>query len=106
MNEFLDRMALQRSVLRVVNRSGHQSELLFGLSQKAIERWMRGNGGDTSSPIVEKVVHISKLLFFLANRSQDSICDEYRDCAGTIAAIQTDLEQLCPEQIKKGANKG
>jgi hypothetical protein len=77
-SEFNDRIAAQRSILRVVNSVRWQAEPLFGLSQKAIDRWISSNRIADDSPIAHLVTAASSKLFFLANMSQDQTSEEYQ----------------------------
>jgi hypothetical protein len=76
-HEFNNRIAAQRAVLRVVNHKQWTGEQLFGLSSKAIDRWIVSNHLEPSSQIVRLVKEIAAKMFFLANRSQEQISDEY-----------------------------
>lgn len=48
-HEFSDRIAAQRSILRVINSKPWACEELFGLSSKAIDRWVSVNRIEPSS---------------------------------------------------------
>jgi hypothetical protein len=87
MSEFNNRIAAQRHVLQLVNGKEWESEELFGLSHKAIERWTVANRIDSKSRIVELVEEASSKLFFLANKSQEQVSEEYRATASEIALI-------------------
>lgn len=94
MNEFKDRMAAQRQILEVVN-SKRRTEELFGLSSKAIERWGSANTIDGNSNLVALLKVASEKLFFLANKSQEQISEDYltasREIAEVTSAIATEL---------------
>lgn len=92
MSEFNNRIAAQRRVLQVVNEKEWQREELFGLSRKAIERWTVANQIDPKSRIVELVEAVSSKLFFLANKSQEQVCEEYKATATEIALIAKAIE--------------
>ena|ERR1700738_940107 len=77
-NEFNDRIAAQRAVLRVVNGVQWDAEPLLGLSRKAIDRWIARNKIEINSTIAGYVTTVSSKLFFLANKSQDQISEEYQ----------------------------
>jgi hypothetical protein len=77
-NEFNDRIAAQRAVLRVVNGVQWNTEPLLGLSRKAIDRWIARNRIEMDSRVVSYVTTVSSKLFFLANKSQDQISEEYQ----------------------------
>lgn len=86
MNEFNNRIDAQREILRIVNW-GNQKEELHGLSSGAIERWIRANGIDPSSDLPQVVRESAGKLFFLANKSQEQVTDEYRMLSSEIFAL-------------------
>jgi hypothetical protein len=95
MNEFKNRMVAQRQILELVNRKRRLKEELFGLSNKPIERWVSVNAADPSSHLVNLIKTASGKLFFLANKSQEQISEDYRTTSQEIAkltdAIATEL---------------
>lgn len=90
--EFNNRIAAQRAILRVVNHRSWGGEQLFGLSTKAIDRWVSVNRLEPGSPLVKLVKDVSAKLFFLANKSQEQVSDEYK-------AVRAEITSLC-EAIK------
>jgi hypothetical protein len=92
MSEFSSRIAAQRQVLQLVNRRNWEKEELFALSSKAIDRWVAVNRIDPESQLVKLVKTASDKLFFLANKSQDQVSDEYRTVSGEIASIAKSIE--------------
>jgi hypothetical protein len=86
-HEFNNRIAAQRTILRVVNDKKWECEELFGLSSKAIDRWVSVNRVDPDSKLVNLIREASAKLFFLANKSQQQISDEYRMVSGEIAML-------------------
>ena len=75
--EFNSRVDLQREVIKIVNRKKFNSQL-SGLSKPAIDSWFLNNKiSDTSLKNILTV--ISEKLFFIANKSQDQITEEYKD---------------------------
>ena len=93
MNEFNNRIAAQRQVLQLVNRKKWEKEELLGLSTKAIERWTSVNRIDPESRLVELVKTASGKLFFLANKSQEQISEDYKMISKEIAVISQTIEQ-------------
>ena len=87
MNEFNNRIAAQRKILQLVNRGISVSEELFGLSQKAIDRWVLVNHIDSESRLVSLIKEASAKLFFLANKSQEQVTEEYKAVSTQIASI-------------------
>ncbi|HBP0077212.1 hypothetical protein [Pseudomonas aeruginosa] len=77
MNEFNNRIDAQREILNLVNRR-HWKEELYGLSSGAIDRWTRVNGISQSDDLPRAIYESADKLFFLANKSQEQITDEYR----------------------------
>lgn len=94
MDEFNNRIDAQRSVLEVVNRQSRFSEELCGLSKKAIERWIISNQLDSTSEICDILFQIAKKLFFLANKSQEQITEEYKALSVEIASLKVNLEKI------------
>ena len=96
-HEFNNRIAAQRAILRAVNRKVGSSEQLFGLSSKAIDRWVSVNNIEPSSRIVRLIKEVSAKLFFLANKSQEQVSDEYATIRAEIASayesIRIELER-------------
>ena len=96
-HEFNNRVAAQRTILRLVNRKVGSSEQLFGLSSKAIDRWVSINNIEPSSRIVKLIKEVSAKLFFLANKSQEQVSDEYAtiraEIAGAYESIRIELER-------------
>lgn len=87
MSEFNNRIAAQREILQVVNDRA-QKEELFGLSSKAIDRWISANQVDPESQLVDLIQTASAKLFFLANKSQEQITEEY-------ATVSREISDLC-----------
>ena len=78
MSEFNNRISTQRDVLKIVNGLGIYKEPLFSLTEKAINRWASNNNIALSNEVLISLLKaISGNLFFLANRSQEQITDEY-----------------------------
>jgi hypothetical protein len=92
MNEFSNRISAQRNVLQLVNRKKWGKEELFGLSRKAIDRWISVNRIDPKSQLVKLVENASAKLFFLANKSQEQVSEEYRMISEEIAVIAKAIE--------------
>jgi len=93
MDEFNNRMDAQRTILNVVNRRYENKEELCGLSKKAIERWIFQNRLDADGEICRIIIKISDKLFFLANKSQEQISDEYRFVCTEIQNLKQKLER-------------
>ncbi len=77
MSEFNNRIAAQRDILQTVNSQVWREEL-FGLSHSAIDRWIDQNKIDKESTLVELIRLSAAKLFFLSNKSQEQITEEYR----------------------------
>jgi hypothetical protein len=92
MSEFNNRIAAQRQVLQSVNRKEWEKEELFGLSRRAIERWASTNRLDPKSRLVTLVEATSSKLFFLANKSQEQVSEEYTAISGEIALLAKAIE--------------
>lgn len=92
MNEFNNRIAVQRNVLRLVNSKHWGKEELCGLSKKAIERWISLNRIDPTSHLLSLIRIVSEKLFFLANKSQDQVSEEYNLMSQEIIKITKMIE--------------
>jgi hypothetical protein len=92
MHEFNNRIAAQRQILQLVNRKPWEKEELFGLSRKAIQRWISVNRIEPESRLVQLIMTASEKLFFLANKSQEQISDKYLIASKEIAAIARLIE--------------
>ena len=79
MSEFNNRIQAQRSALKIINGSGKFSEPLLSLTDKAIDRWSRNNGIKETELLVVLLTKLSKCLFFLANKSQEQMTEDYKD---------------------------
>lgn len=87
--EFNNRVDLQRKVLKIVNQKQYKDQLT-GLSQAALENWISSN--NINEEIVKSTLFsISDKLFFIANKSQDQITDEY---IGLQKSVHNDIEVL------------
>ncbi len=95
MSEFNNRVAAQRDILAEVNRVPWREEL-FGMSSGALDRWMRINDVEASSLLVRLLVEAASKLFFLANKSQEQVTDEYKLRSLEVA----DLTRRVKEAIK------
>ena len=98
MNEFKNRIDAQREILRIVNKRSWRAEELTGLSSKAIDRWVLVNKVDTTSRLAELIRAVGRALFFLANKSQEQVTDEYKhrsqEAVVLTNEIATEMENL------------
>jgi len=78
MNEFNNRITAQRNALKIVNGSGLFFEPLLSLTEKAIDRWSRNNEIDAYDFVVILLKSMSENLFFLANKSQEQVAEDYK----------------------------
>lgn len=92
MSEFNNRVNAQRTILRIVNRDKTHKEELFGLSSKAISRWVSINRMDPDATLVKLILHAAEKLFFLANKSQEQVTEEYMSASKLIADITNQIE--------------
>lgn len=78
MSEFNNRIIAQRNALTIVNGSGLFFEPLLSLTEKAIDRWSRNNRIDSRDLLVVLLKSMSGTLFFLANKSQEQVTEDYK----------------------------
>jgi hypothetical protein len=76
---------------------------LFGLSSKAIDRWIAANRVDPESRLVELIKAASGKLFFLANKSQEQVTEEYQSISRDISAIHIRIQQEVDQLGLNGA---
>ncbi len=93
MDEFNNRMDAQRGILEVVNRQAGYSEELCGLSKKAIERWIASNQLNPKSETCDILFKIANKLFFLANKSQEQVTEEYKVLSSEVSVLKINLEK-------------
>ena len=91
MHEFNNRIQAQRHVLQIVNSRAWKEELC-GMSSKAIDRWASANKIEARCRLVILLRTVADELFFLANKSQEQITDEYRDRSRRVASLGADIE--------------
>lgn len=90
MNEFNNRIELQREVIKIVNNGGFEFQIT-GLSKNSIQRWLIDNKIDTESEITKLLYKISSKLFFLANKSQEQITETYKNLSIDVSSLVQDL---------------
>lgn len=96
MSEFNNRIAAQRRILLLVNRGRWQEEL-FGLSSGAIDRWINANRLDSSSVLVELIRQVADKLFFLSNKSQEQVTEEYNLLSSEVSALTDQIKRTVIE---------
>lgn len=77
MSEFNNRISAQREILSIVNSVNWHEELL-GLSSGSLARWTQSNQIDINSMLFCLIRKSADKLFFLANKSQEQITEDYR----------------------------
>ena len=92
MSEFNNRIIAQREALKIVNGSELFVEPLLSLTEKAIDRWSRNNKVDAQDSIITLLKSMSGTLFFLANKSQEQVTEDYRDLSKKVDKQLSDLE--------------
>ena len=93
MDEFLNRITAQRKVINIVNKEEKIVFPLVGLSTKSMERWKLENSISNDSDLMKVLFLISSKLFFLANKSQEQITDEYKLLSKSISELINHLNQ-------------
>jgi len=96
MSEFNNRIAAQREILLGVN-SGRWQEELFGLSSGAIDRWMNANGLESSSVLVELIRQVADKLFFLSNKSQEQVTEDYKLLSSEVSVLTDHIKRTVIE---------
>jgi len=94
MNSFLDRISLQRRILRAVSKRGLPGEKLHSLSREAINRWLVSNQLSNEDEFVRLVVAAADDLMFLTTRSQDQTSNEFQNRLHTLDTLIPAIESL------------
>ena len=92
MSEFNNRIGAQRDALKIVNGSGIFVESLLSMTEKAIDRWIKNNKVDPQDPIVTLLKTMSGTLFFLANKSQEQVTEDYKVLSDRVSKQLSNLE--------------
>ena len=90
MSEFNNRISAQRDILSKVNQVDW-SEELFGLSNGAISRWVRTNNIQEQSELLILINEAADKLFFLSNKSQEQITEEYKHLSLDVSALTSKI---------------
>lgn len=92
MTEFNNRISAQRKILIIINKEIWVEEL-FGLSKGAIDRWVNTNGLQSNLDLVELLREAANKLFFLSNKSQEQITEDYRTLSNEVFEITKKIEK-------------
>lgn len=92
MDEFLNRITAQREVINIINKQNNNGFPLVGLSSKSLERWQIENSISNDSEIMKHLYIISSKLFFLANKSQEQITNEYKLLSKSVSELIQNLD--------------
>ena len=91
MSEFNNRISAQRDILSKVNKV-KWSEELFGLSNGAISRWAGANDIKEQSELLLLINKAANKLFFLSNKSQEQITEEYKHLSLEVSELTSKIE--------------
>lgn len=92
MSEFNNRIAAQRDILLKVNSISWREEL-FGLSYGAINRWVSVNCVREDSELFVLINDAAEKLFFLSNKSQEQVTEEYKFLSNEVAALALKIKE-------------
>lgn len=105
--EFINRVSLQRRIVRAVNQSKQWKEELSGVTDEAIDRWAAANDIVAQDRAVKLLCEASKRLQCLATKSQDHLTGEYsesyRDVDAIIVDIQAAVVKSPPQPLLQGS---
>ncbi|KAA6334966.1 hypothetical protein EZS27_016774 [termite gut metagenome] len=93
MSDFLNRIDLQRKVIKIVNKSVYKFQI-SGLSIMSIKKWKEENRINNDNDIFQLLILISSKLFFLSNKSQEQITEEYKNLTLEVSGFVNQLELL------------
>lgn len=92
MNDFQNRINLQRKILQLVNSKIQLNEPLISISKSCIDRWFFNNKIIQQSTF-DILVNISEKTLFLATKSQEQITEEYSNLSYEVSAKLNELEK-------------
>ena len=98
MSEFNNRISAQRNILICINTISWNEEL-FGLSSAAIDRWVKENGIVADSVLVELIKESADKLFFLSNKSQEQITDDYKILSKQVSSLTDKIEAAVKQHL-------
>lgn len=87
--EFNSRVDLQREVIKILNQKDFKNKLT-GLSKPAIDSWLINNN-ISNDLLKNSLFTISEKLFFIANKSQDQVSEEYKNLQ---ISVKTNIDEL------------
>ena len=93
MNEFYNRISIQRKVIKMINSSGVFRSPLNGLTKDSIELWIRLNKVNEIK-LINIVYEISSKMLLLANKSQEQITEEYSCISDNVNNCINELQEL------------
>lgn len=93
MSELNNRIEAQRRILQIVNRWDWPEEL-YGLSSGAIERWLKENSISPSTDLARAIYLCAEKLFFLSNKSQEQVTEEYLLLSNEVAQLTQDMVKI------------
>jgi len=93
MSEFANRIDAQRAILKTVNKFAWDGEPLHSLTKSSLDRWVSKNHLQPDSSIHKLLLEASKKLFFLANKSQEQITEDYKDLSAKVSQIHDKISQ-------------
>jgi len=99
MSEFINRIQLQREVIKIVNNSKFEYSIV-GLSKKSIDRWCVDNNLNSQSKLIKLLLDISEKLFFLANKSQEQITESYARISDEVSFLVKSLSELVRKEYR------
>ncbi|MCC8381046.1 hypothetical protein ACP179_22815 [Xenorhabdus stockiae] len=109
MSEFRNRIESQREVVKIVNSFNLYKEPLFSLTAKSINRWVSVNTINPQAHHVDLITQTSRKLFFLANKSQEQITDDYQQLSKEITnlldKINREMDKLSKKMLANKALK-
>lgn len=105
MSEFNNRINAQRDALKIVNGSGLFVESLLSLTEKAIDRWSINNKVDGQDSIIILLKAMSGTLFFLANKSQEQVAEDYKVLSEKVNKQLSYLELEIADKVLQRASR-
>lgn len=93
-NTFLNKVAVERATLSIVNKRYARSNQLAGLSESAIEQWRGKITLKEEESIVLKLLEISKIAQTLSNRSNETFVSLDGEVESSLDRLMAELTNL------------
>ena len=93
-NTFLNKVAVERATLSIINKRYTKNNQLTGLSEAAIEQWRSKLTPKANGSITFKLLEISKIAQTLSNRSNETFESLDGEVKSSLDRLMAELSDL------------